>query len=251
MSARRTAASITLALGASIAHADQTGFDEFESGFLGLSFESGGITFSDNYQFRGEEPLLFAATNSTGTFAAEPAFTPSNTMNSGLWATGTTGWFVRSHQWIATTGELADHASVDLWFSSGPDWVGIEVFLEGLVGDEVVVSDSFVYEQVPGKYGFEQLEISGTPFERIRFICRGSGPTGDADGILACFDNVVIEKAACAADFDGDGALTLFDFLAFQNAFDAMDPLADFDGDGELTIFDFLAFQDAFDAGCE
>ncbi|UYV13148.1 MAG: integrin alpha [Phycisphaera sp.] len=55
---------------------------------------------------------------------------------------------------------------------------------------------------------------------------------------------------ACAADLDGDGLLTIFDFLAFQNAFDAGDPIADFDGDGELTIFDFLAFQNAFDAGC-
>ncbi|MEQ8316586.1 MAG: GC-type dockerin domain-anchored protein [Phycisphaerales bacterium] len=55
----------------------------------------------------------------------------------------------------------------------------------------------------------------------------------------------------CRADFDGDGQLTIFDFLAFQNAFDAGDPLADFDGDGSLTIFDFLAFQNEFDAGCE
>jgi hypothetical protein len=54
----------------------------------------------------------------------------------------------------------------------------------------------------------------------------------------------------CPADFDGDGALTIFDFLAFQNAFDAGDPAADFDGDGALTIFDFLAFQNRFDAGC-
>jgi len=54
----------------------------------------------------------------------------------------------------------------------------------------------------------------------------------------------------CAADFDGDGELTLFDFLAFQSAFDAGEAAADFDGDGELTLFDFLAFQSAFDAGC-
>ncbi len=54
----------------------------------------------------------------------------------------------------------------------------------------------------------------------------------------------------CAADLDGDGALTIFDFLAFQNLFDIMDPLADFDSDGEFTIFDFLAFQNAFSAGC-
>ena len=54
----------------------------------------------------------------------------------------------------------------------------------------------------------------------------------------------------CLADLDGDGALTIFDFLEFQNLFDAGDPSADFDGDGALTLFDFLAFQNAFDAGC-
>jgi len=55
----------------------------------------------------------------------------------------------------------------------------------------------------------------------------------------------------CRADLDGDGVLTLFDFLAFQNRFDAGDLAADFDGDGDLTIFDFLAFQNEFDQGCE
>jgi len=55
---------------------------------------------------------------------------------------------------------------------------------------------------------------------------------------------------ACPADFDGDGALTILDYLVFANLFDAGDPRADFDGDGELTLFDFLAFQTAFDAGC-
>ncbi len=54
----------------------------------------------------------------------------------------------------------------------------------------------------------------------------------------------------CYADFDGDGALTIFDFLAFQNAFDTGSMQADCDGDGALTLFDFLCFQNAFDAGC-
>ena len=76
-----------------------------------------------------------------------------------------------------------------------------------------------------------------------------------------CFDPVsrldeveealaTITVTACRADLDGDGELTPFDFLAFQNLFDAGDPIADFDGDGRLTLFDFLAFQNAFDAGC-
>jgi hypothetical protein len=57
-------------------------------------------------------------------------------------------------------------------------------------------------------------------------------------------------EAPCRPDLDGDGVLSLFDFLAFQNMFDTGDLQADFDGDGSLTIFDFLAFQNAFDAGC-
>jgi hypothetical protein len=63
----------------------------------------------------------------------------------------------------------------------------------------------------------------------------------------------VIERLedVCRVDLDGDGSLTLFDFLAFQNAFDMGDLLADFDGDGALTLFDFLAFQNEFAAGCE
>jgi len=59
------------------------------------------------------------------------------------------------------------------------------------------------------------------------------------------------EGGDCYADLDGDGELTIFDFLEFQNLFDAGDAAADCDEDGDLTIFDFLCYQNAFDAGCE
>jgi len=73
--------------------------------------------------------------------------------------------------------------------------------------------------------------------------------TGVRDGVLG--HAFLLIPIVCAPDIDGDGQLTIFDFLAFQNLFDDGDLAADFDGDGELTIFDFLAFQNAFDAGCE
>ena len=57
-------------------------------------------------------------------------------------------------------------------------------------------------------------------------------------------------NSTCRADLDGDGQLTVFDFLAFQNLFDAGDLAADFDGDGALTVFDFLEFQNDFVQGC-
>ncbi len=65
------------------------------------------------------------------------------------------------------------------------------------------------------------------------------------------FITLLGEVEPCYPDFDGDGQLTIFDFLAFQNAFDSGDLMADCDGDGTLTLFDFLCFQNAFDAGCE
>ena len=55
----------------------------------------------------------------------------------------------------------------------------------------------------------------------------------------------------CRADIDGDGELTFFDFLAFQNLFASGDLRADFDGDGQLTFFDFLQFQNEFAQGCD
>ena len=54
----------------------------------------------------------------------------------------------------------------------------------------------------------------------------------------------------CYADCDGDGELTFFDFLCFQNLFAAADPAADCDGDTEFTFFDFLCFQNEFIKGC-
>jgi hypothetical protein len=77
-------------------------------------------------------------------------------------------------------------------------------------------------------------------------------PSGRVSGHELARDQFVTLREAelCRVDLDGDGTVTIFDFLAFQNMFDAGDMAADFDGDGALTIFDFLAFQNLFDLGC-
>jgi hypothetical protein len=49
------------------------------------------------------------------------------------------------------------------------------------------------------------------------------------------------------ADYNGDGAVDVFDLLTFQTDWDARDPRADLDGDGEFTIFDFLVLLTAMD----
>ncbi|MBL9032656.1 MAG: hypothetical protein JNM80_13250 [Phycisphaerae bacterium] len=51
------------------------------------------------------------------------------------------------------------------------------------------------------------------------------------------------------ADFDGNCLYNINDFIAFNNAFAAMEPAADFDGSGSLNINDFAAFLNAWAAG--
>jgi ligand-binding sensor domain-containing protein len=62
---------------------------------------------------------------------------------------------------------------------------------------------------------------------------------------------VLRTERGCYADCDGNGALDVFDFLCFQDAFTSAAPYADCDGNGALDVFDFLCFQDAFVQGCE
>ncbi|MEO1278034.1 MAG: GC-type dockerin domain-anchored protein, partial [Planctomycetota bacterium] len=99
-------------------------------------------------------------------------------------------------------------------------------------GGDGVVHRIGVDTTVPGAFEAILRVVSNAPDEPSREI------------------RIVGEIAACLADLDGDGSLSIFDFLAFQNLFDASDPTADLDGDGELTLFDFLEFQNLFDAGC-
>jgi len=72
------------------------------------------------------------------------------------------------------------------------------------------------------------------------------------DGLGQVNDLVLTAPIAdpCYADFDGNGALDLFDFLAFVNAFNAGSADADCDGNQGLDLFDFLCFVNAFNAGC-
>ncbi|UYV12885.1 MAG: hypothetical protein NCW75_01025 [Phycisphaera sp.] len=91
-------------------------------------------------------------------------------------------------------------------------------------------------------------DIAGNRSNHIQFEGRWQVDpltgTGDVSGTVTFLDT------SCYADMDGDGVLTVFDFLAFQNAFATGDATADCNGDGALNIFDFLCFQNAFVSGC-
>lgn len=57
-------------------------------------------------------------------------------------------------------------------------------------------------------------------------------------------------RPSCRADFNTDGRLDFFDFVAFVAAFGDQDPAADLDGDGLFLFQDVLEFVAAFGDGC-
>jgi len=92
--------------------------------------------------------------------------------------------------------------------------------------------------------------ISLTSQVQVRFTISDSPNDSVMEAAIDAFIIEGLDCGDCRVDMDGDGELTIFDFLAFQSAFSTGDPIADFDGDGSLTLFDFLAFQSEFDTGC-
>ena len=54
----------------------------------------------------------------------------------------------------------------------------------------------------------------------------------------------------CAADFNADGMVDLFDYLDFVDAWASLRSEADFDGDGVVDLFDYLDFVERFGVGC-
>lgn len=55
----------------------------------------------------------------------------------------------------------------------------------------------------------------------------------------------------CPADINADGELSVLDFVFFQLAWKANDPVADCNHDGAFDVSDFVCFQNLFTAGCD
>jgi hypothetical protein len=108
-------------------------------------------------------------------------------------------------------------------------------------GEPVVVADHVV--DLPEEI---TLQEAADLTDDGHILCNGF----DSDAIAFVTVLLTPLDSVCRADLDGDGELTFFDFLMFQDLFAAGDLRADFDGDGDLTFFDFLAFQNEFAAGC-
>lgn len=97
--------------------------------------------------------------------------------------------------------------------------------------------------------GDDAQPVVGDAMQRVFGAWRPARNSSEG-GVQVSLPFKVYGSTSCAADMDGDGELTFFDFLSFQNAYVAGDMAADCDGDGELSLLDFTCFQTAFSAGC-
>ncbi|MCA9277479.1 MAG: hypothetical protein H6815_01675 [Phycisphaeraceae bacterium] len=90
---------------------------------------------------------------------------------------------------------------------------------------------------------------AGAPAQATGFRMFGGG-TNAGNGVA--WDNLdfVQIDAPCYADCDGSGALNIFDYICFGNAYANNDPYADCDGSGTLNIFDYICFGNEYANGC-
>jgi len=168
---------------------------------------------------------------------------------------------LRGDEWVLVQEIASDQPEENARFGSNIDLHG-SLLIVGATGERVGAGfgAAYVFRRSSGGVWVQRerltpatlsLEFGGAVTADDTWLIVGARdePVGDRQpGAAHVFD---LSCVLCLPDLDADGQLTIFDFLTFQNLFDAGDLTADLDGDGELTLFDFLAFQNAFDAGCE
>jgi len=209
--------------------------------YVGNSARLGGAVWVDGPAIMGEpgRPEVFTANSASDA-------------GGGLYVAG------RGLDLVAVRSEL-NTASRGGAIAVGPAGTALEISAPGGTGSVIRANTAAL-----GAAVFVDAAGAGVPIVPVEAPCVDWG-TRDAAAVAGMiFDGadtdgrsvVAIDPlgpcdGGCRADFDGDGSLTLFDFLAFLDAFDAQEPRADLDGDGSFTLFDFLAFQSDFDAGCD
>ena len=154
---------------------------------------------------------------------------------------------------------------VDEWDAEAGDWEGTSnwaggVWVQGTDVELVVFDDiglalergeeyAFIVSMhpedgagIPGVGYVQDAYDGGTLVTRVAF---------DEPVVWPAFDMLFsAEFHSCPADVNGDGALDIFDFIAFQGLYTAGDMEADCNGDGMLNVLDFVCFQSKFVGGC-
>ena len=145
---------------------------------------------------------------------------------------------------------------------------GFVAFTAQLRADaEEIIPNFGLFLAAPGG-GITAVAMEGDPFSiggedktisDLAFDSPGGGRSSLAEDGTVLFkvyfedrsQALVMGAQGCYGDFNGDGDLNVLDFVAYQIAWQDMDPAADCDGNGAFNVLDFVCFQQAWQAGCE
>ena len=90
----------------------------------------------------------------------------------------------------------------------------------------------------------------------LDYYLAGNGDNPPLDNLaLIYYPNVIeymlnLSGAGCPADCNGDGELSVLDFVCFQGEWQNQTAAGDCNGDGQYSILDFVCYQGQFQQGC-
>lgn len=163
---------------------------------------------------------------SSGTLTSNPITLPAIPPGGAVTLTYCSALQTENYPGYDTATLYANGTPVDAATESLP-WETRKFDLTALAGQSVTFQ--WTFDSVDNQYNeFRGWHVDGVAISATALVC----------------------TPACYADCNGDGALDLFDFLCFQNAFVGGLGYADCDSNGVRDFFDFLCFQNAFVIGC-
>ncbi|MCA9277758.1 MAG: DNRLRE domain-containing protein [Phycisphaeraceae bacterium] len=168
----------------------------------------------------------------------------SNGGNSGGGAVPTPGDATWLHRFFDT----------DLWTTPGGDFVAAASATTSVGGvgayswsDAGLTADVQDWVDNPSNnFGWVLIgDEAGSPTAK-RWATREHATVAWRPTLVVDFD----PPAVCYPDCDNSGALNIFDYICFGNAYAVQDPYADCDNSGTFNIFDYICFGNAYAAGC-
>lgn len=90
---------------------------------------------------------------------------------------------------------------------------------------------------------------TGAGSELITFAIATGTQTGTIQTPQPAVTVAVLD--GCTADWNDDGSLDVFDYVAFGHSYASWDPRADLDNNGTHNVFDYIAFGGLYAGGCQ